>query len=178
MAEPGKNPAVPPEDDGHLDYLRDTIKESEDDLLPIFEEVRTHTLRARKAMDTSPADLNTLANEIVELSILMQRLGDRIAMAGYIARDARNYYERIRENHKVRLTQEHPSADGKRLEKPVAAGVADSMKMQLSQEEFEVYNQAEYNLDKAVMLRKSTDKTIDAIRSKLSFEKIDYHHAS
>jgi len=177
MAEQGKTP-VENDEDGHLEYLQESILDSENELFPIFEEVRKHTLRARKAMDTSPADLNTLANEIVELSILMQRLGDRIAMAGYIARDARNYYERTRENHKVRLTQEHKSDDGKRLEKPVAAGVADSMKMQLSQKEFEVYNQAEYNLEKAVMLRKSTDKTIDAIRSKLSFEKIDYHHAS
>lgn len=137
------------------------------DALPIVQDIATHTKRARKAMDQDPVDTLTLSNELVELSILLQRLGDRIATMGYIVRGAKEFYERTRENHKVRLVKEES----------VAAGVADSMKIDLSHEEFKVYNSCERMMDRLVYVRKSTDKTIDAIRSKLSYEKVNERNA-
>lgn len=130
---------------------------------PLLKEIQQHTLSARKAMAQDPVDTLTLSNELVELAILLQRLGDRIAECGFIVRAAKEYYERTREEHKVRLVNEEA--------KP--AGVADSMKASLVKEEFEFYNKCEYRMDKLVYTRKSTDKTIDAIRSKLSYEKIN-----
>ena len=51
----------------------------EAEALPITEDVAFHTLKARKAISLDPVDTLTLSNELVELSILNQRLGDRIS---------------------------------------------------------------------------------------------------
>lgn len=150
-----------------LDEYAEALSSLESDALPVVQGIATHTKKARKAMDQDPVDTLTLSNELVELSILVQRLGDRIARMGHIARAAKEYYERTREEHKVRLVQE----------KKIAAGVADSMKIKLSHEQFRMHNDCEYLMDKLVYTSKSTDKTIDAIRSKLSYEKINERNA-
>lgn len=148
--------------------------------LILLEDIKKHTIKARKAMDRDPADANTLANEVVELAILNQRLGDRVAKAGMLARDAENFYKIVREEHKVRLT-EGKNPDGSLNVDPktkkaikIASGVADSMKYKLAEEEFSLYNMAAGLLEQLSYMRRSTDKTIDAIRSKLSYEKSDY----
>jgi hypothetical protein len=150
-----------------LELYKHSLEELEADALPVVQEIATHTKKARKAMDQDPVDTLTLSNELVELSILVQRLGDRIARMGYIARGCKEFYERIREGHKVRLVRDDK----------IAAGVADSMKVDLSHEEFEMHNECEYLMDRLVYTRKSTDKTIDAIRSKLSYEKMNERNA-
>jgi hypothetical protein len=135
--------------------------------ISVLDEIKVHTLTARKAMDLDPVDANTLANEIVELAILNQRLGDRVSDAGVVARAAENHYKTVREEHKLRLVSE----------KKMAAGVADSAKMKLSENEFDLYNAATGLYEQLLNMRRSSDKTIDAIRSKLSFEKIDYKNS-
>lgn len=150
------------------------------DATDVLDEVKVHTLSARKAMDQDPVDANTLANEIVELAILNQRLGDRVADAGMVSRAAENHYKTVREEHKLRLVKVGEEvidnvSDDKVTKKFVkmAAGVADSAKMKLSQDEFDLWNASVGLYEQLQYMRKSSDKTIDAIRSKLSFTKID-----
>ena len=143
-----------------LEERRQALDKLTREALPLIKEVSVHTRKARKAMD-EPVNTLVLSNELVELAILNQRLGERVAYANYLTRDTKNFYEETREEHKTRLVNE----DG------VAAGVADSMKVKLSRAEFEVRNEAELLYERLQFLRKSTDKTIDAIRSKLSYEK-------
>lgn len=167
-----------------LEAIKDSLFNLEQESDPILADIQKHTKNARSAMSRDPVDTLTLSNELVELAILLQRLGDRIAMMGYIVRGAKEYYERTREDHKVRLVQigeerevevdDGKTTRGKKKVKKfitVAAGVADSMKLGLVQAEFEVYSQCEYQMDKLVYTRKAADKTIDSIRSKLSYEK-------
>lgn len=156
------------------------------DATDVLDEVKVHTLSARRAMDQDPVDANTLANEIVELAILNQRLGDRVADAGAVARASENHYKTVREEHKLRLVQvgeekmvevdDGETTKGKKQVKKfvkMAAGVADSAKMKLAQDEFDLWNAATGLYEQLQYMRKSSDKTIDAIRSKLSFTKID-----
>ena len=51
------------------------------------------------------------------------------------------------------------------------------MKISLVKAEFDLYNRCEYLMDKLVYTRKSTDKTIDSMRSKLSYEKQNERNA-
>jgi len=148
--------------------------------LDLLDEVKLHTISARSAMDQDPVDINTLANELVELAILNQRLGDRVAQAGMIARAAENHYKTVREEHKLRLVltgRESVADDGTTKLVKMAAGVADSAKMKLSEDEFDLHNAATGLYEQLLNMRRSSDKTIDAIRSKLSFEKLDYKNA-
>lgn len=157
--------------------------------LPVVSDTAKHTLLARKAQRMDPVDTLTLSNELVELSILNQRVGDRVSLMGYIVRAAKEYYERVREGHKVRLTQEgipkqvtekiNDTGGEKIVTKftTVAAGVADSMKVDLSHDEFKIYNECELMMDKLVYTRKSTDKTMDSIRTKISYEKSNERNA-
>lgn len=177
------------------------------DALPIVQDISVHTRRARAAMGgrsvneeneivDQEVDTLTLSNEQVELAILLQRLGDRISDMGYIARGAEEFYKRIMEGHKVRLTQigEEREVDEKIPDKeitgtstskfrkvkkfvPLPAGVADSMKIELAHEAFELHNACQKQMDQLVYIRKSTDKTIDTIRSKLSYEKANENNA-
>jgi len=146
-------------EDYHFELLNDAT--------PILDEVKSHTMQARAAMDLDPVDVNTLANEIVDLAILNQRLGDRVARAGELARASENLYKTVREEHKLKLVREDK----------VAAGVADSAKMKLSQDEFDLYNASVGIYELLQYQRRACDKTVDAIRSKLSFEKSDYKNA-
>ena len=164
------------------------------DALPIVQEISVHTRLARRAMGgrslneeneivDEEVDTLTLSNEQVELGILLQRLGDRISDMGYIARAAEEFYKRVLEGHKVRLTQvgearevvekDPKTKEEKKVTKyvPLPAGVADSMKIGLAHEAFELHNSCQKQMDQLVYIRKSTDKTIDTIRSKLSYEK-------
>ena len=164
------------------------------DALPIVQEISVHTRLARRAMGgrslngeneivDEEVDTLTLSNEQVELGILLQRLGDRISDMGYIARAAEEFYKRVMEGHKVRLTQvgearevvekDPTTKKEKKIIKyvPLPAGVADSMKISLAHEAFELHNSCQKQMDQLVYIRKSTDKTIDTIRSKLSYEK-------
>lgn len=177
----------------YLDQLRDEVT-------PIVQEISVHTRRARGAMGGRTeneegeivdleVDTLTLSNEQVELGILLQRLGDRIANMGYVARAVEEFYKRVMEGHKVRLTQvgeerEVIEKDPKtKAEKmvikyvPLPAGVADSMKIGLAHEIFELHNECQRQMDQLVYMRKSTDKTIDTIRSKLSYEKSNEKNA-
>jgi hypothetical protein len=142
-----------PVDSTEYQGLEDAYAELMSDSLLILEDVQLHTKRARKAIDLDPVDANTLANEIVELAILNQRLGDRVARAGNISRAAENHYKTVREEHKLRLVQvgeerEVEEATGTKSTKKVkqmvkmAAGVADSAKMKLAQKEFDLSNAA------------------------------------
>lgn len=170
------------------------LDELQSDALPIVKDISVHTRLARRAMGgrslndeneivDEEVDTLTLSNEQVELAILLQRLGDRISDMGYIARASEELYKRIMEGHKVRLTQvgeprevvekDPKTKEEKKVTKyvPVAAGVADSMKIGLAHEAFELHNSCQKTMDQLVYIRKSTDKTIDTIRSKLSYEK-------
>lgn len=170
------------------------------DALPIVKDISVHTRKARAAMGgrsvneeneivDQEVDTLTLSNEQVELGILLQRLGDRISEMGYIARGAEEFYKRIMEGHKVRLTQvgeareivekDPTTKKEKKIIKyvPLPAGVADSMKIGLAHEVFELHNQCQKQMDQLVYIRKSTDKTIDTIRSKLSYEKSNEKNA-
>lgn len=164
------------------DEYRTALDTLIDYALPVLKETAQETLRARKAMDQDPVDTFTLSNKLVELSILNQRIGDRVSLMGYIVRGCKEYYERTREGHKVRLVQQGEPRKKAEIDKDgkekivtkyltVAAGVADSMKVELAHKEFTLYNECELMMDKLVYCRKSTDKTIDSARSKLSFEK-------
>lgn len=152
----------------------------------LLDEVRVHTMKARKAMDTDPVDGVALSNEQVELAILNQRLGDRVSEAGSIARACENHYKTVREEHKLRLVQvgEEQSVEvddgkttkGKKTVKKMvrlAAGVADSAKYKLASDEYDLWNVAQALYEQLQYMRKSSDKTIDTIRSKLSYEKAD-----
>lgn len=141
--------------------IADSMIDLENETIPILDEIKRHTMIARKAMDQSPIPLQVLANEEVELSILLQRLAERIAKAGYIHRSAESHLDYCRETLKVIF-----------VEGGDAAGVADSKKKTVAMEEFEITNHAKYVLDNINLTRKSTDKTIDTLRSKLSFEKM------
>ena len=137
------------------------------DVTPIITDIAKKTKQARVAMDRDPVDILTLSKKSVELSILLQRLASREARMGHINRASKEFYERTRENHKVRLV----------ADKKMAAGVADSMKLDLSKDEFSISNDCQEMMDKIVYVRKSTDKTIDAIRSKVSYEKVNERNA-
>lgn len=143
--------------------LEDAYLELMTDAQDVLDDVVIHTKGARQAMDLDPVDAQALSNEIVELAILNQRLGDRVAKAGVISRACENHYKIVREEHKLRLVKSNE----------MAAGVADSAKMKLAEKEFDLSNAAEGLFDQLQYMRRSSDKTIDAIRSKLSFEKID-----
>lgn len=168
--------------------LEEAYTELLTDSVDLLDDVQLHTKSARRAIDMDPVDANTLANEIVELAILNQRLGDRVARAGIISRASENHYKTVREEHKLRLVQEGEEREVeektigggiKTVNKTVkmAAGVADSAKMKLAQNEFDLYNAALGLYEQLQYMRKSSDKTIDAIRSKLSFEKLDYRNS-
>jgi hypothetical protein len=153
------------------------------DVMPVLKDIQKETLKARKAMDTDPVDTLTLSNKLVDLSILNQRLGDRVANAGALKRGTKNLLEVTRERHKVRLVQGinedgeyEQTADGKN-KGGVAAGVADSMKLQLTPLEFDLANEAERIYDQLSNLRKSTEKTIDALRTKISYEKTNEYNS-
>lgn len=156
--------------------------------LPVLNETAKETLAAREAQRQDPVDTLTLSNKIVELSILNQRISERVTLMGYINRAAKEWYERIREEHKVRLVQ--VGEEREIIEKnkegaesivrkfvTVAAGVADSMKVGLAHEEFKIQNNCEKMMDRLVYTRKATDKTIDSMRSKLSYEKVNEKNA-
>mgnify|MGYP000967674867 CR=1 FL=1 len=176
------------------------LDELQTDALPIVKEISVHTRLARRAMGgrslneenevvDEEVDTLTLSNEQVELAILLQRLGDRIADMGYIARASEEFYKRVMEGHKVRLTQvgeprevvekDPTTKEEKKVTKyvPMAAGVADSMKIELAHEAFGLHNECQKTMDQLVYIRKSTDKTIDTIRSKLSYEKANENNA-
>jgi hypothetical protein len=131
----------------------------------LLDEVKEHTIIARRAMDSIPVvDANTLSIEVVELAILNQRLGTRVSKAGMIARSAEFHYKMVRENHKIQVMKD----------KKIAATAAESYKYELSATEFDLFNAAKGLEDDLSNMRWSTSDTIDAIRSKLSFEKSDY----
>jgi len=161
-----------PLEDDYLDLLEDAVN--------VLDEVKLHTLTARQAMDADPVDSRTLSNEIVNLAILSQRLDGRVSDAGMIARASDNHYKTVREEHKLRLVMvgvdATVAADDETVETKkvkMAAGVADSAKMKLAQKEYDLYNAAEGLREKLQYMRTSTDKTVDAIRSKISLEKAD-----
>lgn len=169
------------------DKYREALDALIDYALPTLQDTAKQTLIARNAMKRDPVDTLTLSNKLVELSILNQQIGVRVSLMGYIVRACKEWYERIREEHKVRLVQKGEprqvveKKDGKELMVTkyvtMAAGVADSMKVKLAHEEFQMYNECELMMDKLVYSRKATDKTIDSIRTKISFEKTDYKNA-
>lgn len=158
-----------------LEQYDQDLTELIEDVAPLLTEIQRETKKARKAMDTDPVDTLTLSNKLVDLSILNQRLGDRVANAGHLARATQNFYELMRETHKVRLVKGYD--ENGEAQDTVAAGVADSMKLQFVQAEFEVANNAKRILDQLSMLRKSTEKTIDGLRTKISYEKVNERNA-
>jgi len=150
--------------DRSKDYeqISDSILKFEGDLADskIIDSIKVCTMKAKQAMHAEQIQLRTLANMEVELSMLLQRLAERIAMAGYNERAAEYNLKTVQERLKVILVDE-----GK------AIGVADSTKVYETKDEYEVWSHSKYLLDNINLLRKSTDKTIDTIRSKLSYEK-------
>jgi len=147
----------------------------EDDVMPIVKDISRHTIKARKAMEQNPVTTLVLSNAQVDLAILNQRLGERVAWAGAVEREADNLLSTVRERHKVRLTQGYDE-DGVKT-KPIAAGVADSMKVGLVEAEHDLWNRAKHMHERLKYLRTSTDKTIDTIRSKLTYERADLRNA-
>lgn len=177
--------------DNELVGLKDKLDKWEGDALPLTEEIKTEVTKAREAMDANPPNLYVLSNSLVDLSILNLRLIDRITNAKFVFNEAKYLYESRREAWKVKLVQgytmvaevEQPHSDPKKAKKGltetvtetrnidgVAAGVADSMKVGQVKVEYELMNQAEKNYETVNLLRRSIEKAIDSIRSKLSYE--------
>lgn len=168
-----------PIEDAERESLSSSIMNWEGDSLPLVEEIKSEVTKARAAMDAEPPQLYTLSNALVDLSILNIRLIDRIIMARYIQNSATALYEQRREGWKVKLVEGYTKemvdeetgeittvkVDG------IAAGVADSKKVSMVVEERELMNQAEYNYDMVNLMRRAIEKAMDAIRSKLSYEK-------
>lgn len=127
----------------------------------IVEDIKTHTKTAKDALDQDPVDSFTLSQEHPTLAMLNQRLSTAVTQAGYNERAAENFYKRVMENEKVRLVKE----DG------LAAGVADSMKVEHAKDAFDMWNEAKYYYELGSKLRASTDRTIESLRSKVSYEK-------
>lgn len=181
MEDSIKSDLYGPIEQDYLDLLTDATN--------VIDDVKKHTVAVRKAMQTDPVDRNALSNEMVELAIINQRLGDRAADAGSISRAAENHYKTVREEHKVRLVQvgeertvqvDDKSTSGSKTKKQfvtMSATVADSAKMKLAQGEFDLANAALRLYEQLQFLRKSTDKTIDSVRSKLSYEKDNYKNS-
>lgn len=133
------------------------------DVEKVVQSIKLWTIKGRKALKAD--DGNGMSNAYTELSIANVRLGDRLADADGIARAADNGYHAVREHYKVEQVKK----------KKIAAGVADSMKMYHDGyiEAFAFYNEAQVFADRLRYLRKSTDKTIDSLRSRVSFMRDD-----
>lgn len=168
-----------PIEDSELESLRTSMMNWEGESLPLIEEMKQRVNEARVAMDAEPPQLYALSNSLVELSILNIRLIDRIIMAKYTLNSAQAIYEQRREGWKVKLAQGYSieSTDEETGEitplfiDGIAAGIADSKKVSMVVEERELMNQAEYNYDMVNLTRRAIEKAMDAIRSKLSYEK-------
>lgn len=179
-------------DEIELNDLKTRIHEWEVDALPLIEEIKAEVTKARKSMDSDPPELYAISNSLVDLSILNIRLIERIVRAKYLWNEAKGLYESRREGWKVKLVQGYTLIEEKKIphsnikkakkgEKEivtssvaidgVAAGVADSMKVGMVREEYEVANQAEMNYESVNLTRRAIEKAIDSIRSKLSYEK-------
>lgn len=179
---------MPSVEEMELDKLKAKLDQWESDALPLVEEVKGEVTTARKAMDAEPPDLYALSNSLVDLSVLNIRLIDRITNAKFIFNEAKYLYESRREGWKVKLVQgytEETEVDAvlvepnetkkfkkkqQKVHDPVAAGVADSMKVNKVRMEYELMNRAEKNYETVNLLRRSIEKAIDSIRSKLSYE--------
>jgi len=144
------------------DELLDSINtlEGEFDDSGIIQDIKKYTMTAKAAMDSDPMQLQVLANMQVELSMLIQRMSERQAMAGYNERAAEYQLKKSQESLKIIF-----------VEGGDAIGVADSKKVLETESEFYNHNHAKYLLDNINLTRRATDKTIDTIRSKLSYEK-------
>lgn len=161
-----------------LDFLRDRARDWESDSLPLVDEIKVKVTEARQAMESDPPDLYGISNALVELSILNIRLIDRIIQARYIYMEAKGLHEARREEWKVKLVKGYTeviSDDGEsgesKVHEPVAAGVADSMKVSKVREEYSFMNEMEHNYELVNLTRRAIEKAMDAIRSKLSYEK-------
>lgn len=162
-------------EDIELNELKANLDKWEGDALPLVEEIKDEVTESRRAMDTDPPELYTLSNSLVDLSILNIRLIDRIIEGKYNLNAAKYLYESRREGWKVKLvkgyTTHHPKDSSKdEVIEGVAAGVADSMKVEKVAVEYELMNRAEKNYEMVNLLRRAIEKAIDSIRSKLSYE--------
>lgn len=159
MAEPSDK--IKPDEE--MEAIADALSNLEGDVYPIVQGIAKNSMKARKAIQSDPVDTLTLSNMAVELAILNQRLGERVANALALNRWAKEFYERQRENIKIRLVKEE--------KEPI--GVADSRKVELAHDYFDLYSNCEFQVDRLVGARRATDKTIDTIRTKISYEKSD-----
>lgn len=151
-------------EDKEFAALKDQVHDWEVESLPIIDEIKTEVTKARAAMISDPPQLYILSNSLVDLSILNIRLIDRIIDSKLNFLKAKGLYESRREEWKVKLTKGYDEED------PVPAGVADSMKVGKVREEYQLMIQAETDFDMVNLTRKAIEKTLDAIRSKLSYE--------
>lgn len=151
--------------DEELIGLEERIDKWEGHAFPLITEIKIEVTKARQAMDSDPPALYELSNSLVDLSILNIRLIERIIDAKYLLNEARYLYESRREEWKVKLVQGYDDVEG------IAAGVADSMKVGKVKQEHETWNQAERNYEDVNLTRRAIEKSLDAIRSKLSYEK-------
>ena len=161
-----------------LDFLRDRVRDWESDSLPLINEIKAEVMKARKAMDSDPPDLYGISNALVELSILNIRLIDRIIQARYIYMEAKGLHEARREEWKVKLVKgytevisDNGDEGSNKVYEPVAAGVADSAKVGKVRDEYTFMNETEHNYELVNLTRRAIEKSMDAIRSKLSYEK-------
>lgn len=141
----------------------------------VCEEIKDHIGDVQEAMAKTPVDADTLSDKIVDLAQCGIRLGTRVSDAGMLERMASKWYERAREGHKVRLVREGEETDEGLVK--FAAGVADSMKEEYVVDEFKLQNAAKAFREELSNLRYDIDGNVDAIRSKLSFEKSDYKNS-
>lgn len=146
--------------------LANSIMDNEEDAQKIVNQIVKHTKKVRMAMDTEPIDLNLIANENVELGILLQRLAERVVTAGYNERSAEYNYKTVKESLKTFFVEIHGNT----------ASLADSKKEAAAREEFELWNEAKQVADNLSMIYRSTNKTLDQTRSKLSFGKGAEHY--
>lgn len=115
------------------------------------------------------SDPNFLSDLLLRLASYYSSLGQFVSSSERDAADAEMMYKVARERIKVEKSQEK-GADGKKL---VSDKVADSMAVVEVQEDEGKYIELKYKARLIFLTRQNLDKTMDAIRSKLSYIKSD-----
>ncbi len=102
-----------------------------------------------------------IADALIEISLLLQRLVDFNAEAGYNARGIKNFYERSLIKRKLEIM-----AEG---EKKIAANVAEGQAVLDCQEMFTEMNLAELLKDTCERRYEATKELVASLRTKLEY---------
>lgn len=111
----------------------------------------------------TPTDGELMSQAIVKLAALNSSLGEHVATAEYDANTVDAVYRHTRESIKLQSMNE----------KKTTASEAESIKIVETEDMLEKYNKAAYVHKLLQNKRKDTSEFIDALRSRLSFMKIE-----